>query len=121
MAAFPPGLKILIDTSEDPDSAVLRTSMERGVPKYRRMTADVLVKVPISVIFFSKQQAADFDTWFYTTINAGADAFDWLDPRTGVVVQANIMDGKLGPLVPLRDSYSLSRRAMTLEYIRSAM
>jgi len=121
MAAFPPSLKILIDTSEDQASAVLRSPMERGVPKYRRFASDVLVQVPITVLFFNQQQAADFDTWFITEINAGADAFDWTDPRTGVLVQAHILDGKLGPIVPLRDSYHLSRRSMTLEFMRSAI
>lgn len=118
MAAFPSNLKILIETSETPGSVVLRSEMERGVPKQRRIAADVLVTVPIAVIFFTKQQAADFETWFYGSINGGVDFFDWADPRTGTTVQARIVGGQLGPLEPLRTNYELSRRSMTLEYIR---
>lgn len=121
MAAFPSSYKILIETSEAPASVVIRSEMERGVPKQRRVAADALVTVPITVMFFSKQQAADFETWFYTTINGGADFFDWTDPRTGSVVQARVVGGVLGELVPLRDNYNLSRRSLTLEYLRSTL
>lgn len=121
MAAFPADLKILIETSETPGSVVLRSEMERGLPKQRRIAADVLVTVPIAVIFFTKQQAADFETWFYSQINGGVDFFDWTDPRTGTAVQARIVGGQLGPLEPLRSNYELSRRTMTLEYLRSTL
>lgn len=121
MATFPPDLKILFDTSEAPAPVVIRSEMERGVPKQRRIAADALVTMPISVIFFTKQQAADFEDWFYTDIGGGADFFDFTDPRTGVVVQARVVGGELGPLVPLRENYNLSRRSMTLEYVRSTI
>lgn len=118
MAAFPPDLKILFDTSEAPAPVVIRSEMERGVPKQRRTAADALVTVPISVIFFTKQQAADFETWFSGEINAGVDFFDWTDPRTGALREARIVGGQLGELIPLRESYNMSRRSMTLEYVR---
>ncbi len=121
MAAFPTAYKILIETSEAPTSVVIRSEMERGVPKQRRIAADALVTVPISVVFFNKQQAADFEDWFYNDISAGADFFDWTDPRTGLAVEARIVGGQLGELVPLRDGYNLSRRSMTLEYLRSTL
>jgi hypothetical protein len=119
MAAFPTAFKILIETSESPTPVVIRSEMERGVAKQRRVAADTTVTVPISVIFFNKQQAADFEDWFYSDINGGADFFDWTDPRTGTLVEARIVGGQLGELVPLRDNYNLSRRSMTLEYVRS--
>lgn len=121
MAAFPSNLKVLIGTSENPSPVVARSEMERGVAKQRRIAADSIVVVPIEVIFFTKQQAADFETWFYTDINGGADFFDWTDPRTLTTVQARIIGGELGPLVPVRDNYNLSRRTMTLEFVRSTL
>jgi hypothetical protein len=121
MAAFPSAHKILIETSEAPASVVIRSEMERGIPKQRRIAADALVTVPISVIFFTKQEAADFEDWFYNDISAGADFFDWTDPRTGVDVEARIVGGQLGELVPLRENYTMSRRSMTLEYVRSTL
>lgn len=121
MATFPPDLKILFDTNDAPSPVVIRSEMERGVPKQRRIAADALVTVPISVIFYSKQQAADFEDWFYTAIGGGADFFEWTEPRTGVVVDARIVGGELGPLMPLRENYTMSRRSMTLEYLRSTL
>lgn len=121
MAVFPADLKILFDTNDAPSPVVIRSEMERGVPKQRRIAADSLVSVPIAVIFYSKQQAADFEDWFYNDISGGADFFDWIEPRTGVVVQARIVGGELGPLVPLRENYEMSRRSMTLEYLRSTL
>jgi hypothetical protein len=121
MAAFPSGNKILMETGEAPASVVIRSEMERGVPKQRRIAADAMVTVPISVFFYTKQQAADFETWFYTTINGGVDFFDFTDPRTGVVVQARVVGGELGELVPMSANYTMSRRSMTLEYLRSTL
>lgn len=121
MAAFPSNIKILIDTSEAPTPVVIRSEMERGVAKQRRFAADAMVTIPVSVIFFTKQEAADFEDWFYNDIAGGADFFDWTDPRTGVAVQARIVGGQLGELVPLRDGYNLSRRSMVIEYVRSTL
>lgn len=124
MAAFPSTLKVLIGTSESPSPVVARSEMERGVAKQRRIAADSVVTVPIEVIFFTKQQAADFETWFYdntTGAQGGAAWFDWTDPRTLTTVQARIVGGELGPLIPVRDNYNLSRRTMTLEFVRSTL
>lgn len=121
MAVFPSYLKQLIETSEAPGSVVARSDMERGIPKQRRIAADVLVTVQVAVIFFSRQQAADFETWFYNDINGGVDFFEWTDPRTGLTVDARIVGGQLGELMPLRERYNLSRRSFSLEYVRSTL
>lgn len=121
MAAFPANLKVLIGTSETATPVVMRSEMERGVAKQRRISADSIVSIPIEVMFFTKQEAADFETWFYDEINGGADFFDWTDPRTATVVQARIVGGALGALVPMAWNYTLSRRTMTLEVVRSTL
>lgn len=121
MAAFPSNLKVLIGTSEAPTPVVNRSEMERGVAKQRRIAADAIVTIPVEVVFQSEQEAADFEDWFYDDISGGADFFDWTDPRTATVVQARIVGGELGPLIPLREKYNLSRRTMTLEYVRSTL
>jgi hypothetical protein len=121
MAVFPSNLKVLIETSEAPAPVVIRSDMERGIPKHRRIAADVLVTVQVAVIFFSKQQAADFETWFYNDIKGGVDFFQWTDPRTGAVVDARIVGGQLGELMPLRERYNLSRRSFAVEYVRSTL
>jgi hypothetical protein len=121
MAAFPSDLRVLVGTSEDPSSVVARSEMERGIPKQRRIAADALVTVPIEVLFLTQQQAADFEDWFYDDIGGGADFFDWRDIRTGSTVEARIVGGKLGALVPVRGAYEVSRRSMTLEFVRSSL
>ena len=123
MATFPSNLKVLINTSETPTPVVIETEMERGIPKSRRIAADAIVTVPIEVMFFDDQQAADFETWFYSPTGAqgGAAWFDWTNPRTRTVVQAQIVGGDIGALVPLADNYRLSKRAMVLRYVRSTV
>jgi hypothetical protein len=37
------------------------------------------------------------------------------------VVEARIVGGELGPLVPVQSGYNKSRRSMTLEYVRSTI
>ena len=120
MAAFPDVKYDWRDLGEDPEPVVERTQMERGVPKQRRINSDVRVEVPITVHFDSKAEAADFETWFFTTINAGQDWFDLTHPRTGAVVQARVVGGKLGPLSYLNPTLEASKRTLKVEYWRSA-
>lgn len=123
MATFPTTLKVLINTSETPGPVVIESEMERGVPKSRRVAADAIVNVPIEVIFFNDQQAEDFEDWFYDPAGAagGSAWFDWINPRTKTTVQAQIVGGDIGALVPMADNYRLSKRSMVLRYVRSTM
>lgn len=96
---------------------VLRSDMERGIPKQRRAGADVLVRVPCSLVFRSAADAAAFEAWFY------ADGMGWFDftlPRTGQVVQARIIGGDIGTLSPLTPAWNASERSVVLEYVRPA-
>ena len=94
---------------------VLRSDMERGIPKQRRAGADVLVRVPCSLVFRSAADAAAFESWFYAE---GMGWFDFTLPRTGAVVQARIIGGDIGSLVPLTPAWNASERSIVLEYIR---
>ena len=121
MAAFPSTAKYSWrDLGEDPQSAVERAEMDRGVPKQRRVTSDVRVEVALTVYFDTKTEASDFETWFYTTVNAGQDFFDFVHPRLGTTVQARIVGGKLGKLEFSHAPLQKSQRSLTLEYWRSA-
>lgn len=123
MATFPSYVQIALgSTSEDRAPVVLRTEMERGVPKQRRMASDTMVTVPVTLMFKSKQNSDDFETWFDTQINSGADWFSWIDPRSGTVRQARFVGGKLGALIPVHGTWRIPRcqRTATFEYLRSA-
>lgn len=121
MAAFPAYVKIGFPQAEEAASAVLRGEMERGVPKQRRFTADVMVTQETMLYFDTKQNAIDWETWFYTTINGGVDWFDWVDLRRGVTVQARIVGGKPGALKPGTVNWVYAQRTLTLEWLRSAL
>lgn len=123
MATWPTYARVLIATNDAPAPVVVSTDMERGVPKVRRIAADAIVTVPIEVLFQTDQQATDFEDWFYDPVgaNAGASWFDWTNPRTKSVVLAQIVDGDIGALVPIREGYAMSSRGMRLRYVRSTL
>ncbi len=120
MAAFPDVKFDWRDLSEAPDSVVDRTEMERGIPKQRRIASDARVEIPMTLLFDTKVEAAAFEDWFYEDINAGQDFFDFTHPRTGVVVQARVVQGTLGKLQFDQATLQASKRQLTVEYWRSA-
>lgn len=123
MATFPSYVQIALgSTSEDRAPVVLRTEMERGVPKQRRIASDTMVTVPVTLMFKTPQHCDAFELWFDSQIGSGADWFSWTDPRSGTVRQARFVGGKLGPLTPVHGTWRMSRcqRTATLEYLRSA-
>lgn len=122
MATFPAYVKLgWRDTAEQPAPVVARSEMERGIAKQRRIAADTVVTVPVTLYFDSAADAASFETWVYTTINGGADWFDFTLPRTATVVQARIVGGDIGALVPASRNWAYSQRQLKLEYVRAAL
>lgn len=121
MATWPATALIGFPQGEEPGTALMRSDMERGVAKQRRVAADVTVTQETTVYFKSKQHAIDWETWFYSTIGAGADRFDWVDLRTGVTRQVRIKEGKPGVLKPATVNWAYSQRTLTLEWQRSAL
>lgn len=121
MAAFPTGMRYdWRDLSEAPEAVVERQPMERGIPKQRRIASDARVEVAITLHFDTTAEITDFETWFYTTVNAGQDFFDWVHPRTGATLQARVVGGELGPLQYMRRTLDKAKRSLKLEYWRSA-
>ena len=121
MATFPAYVDIAwADTAEQPASVVLRSEMERSVPKQRRMASDTMVTVPVTLYFRTKANATDFEDWVYTQIGGGTDFFSWTNPRTSAVVQARIVGGDLGALKPGSRAWTFAERSLKLEYLRSA-
>lgn len=92
--------------------------MDRGVPKQRRTQSDVLVQVPLRVLFLVDGQADDFEDWYYNDAQAGAAYFDWTHPRTGSVVEARVVANSLGPVIPAGVLRYVSR-TVTIEYLKA--
>lgn len=121
MATFPDYIKILIGVSEQPKPVVLRSEMERGVPKQRRIASDTMVSVPATLLFETPDAATAFETWFYGDAGGGANFFTWTDPRTNTTVQARIVGGDIGALQPASGVWNgMCTRRVTFEYLRSA-
>ena len=116
MATFPNYAKIVWpDTSEQHASAVLRSEVERGIPRTRRNAADTLVSVSVTLQLFTPQRVADFESWFYAEAMAGAAWFSFTHPRTGAVVQGRMVSG-FGPVRQMgNQTWSLPA---VIEYIR---
>lgn len=125
MATFPTYVKCVVGTyEEDRAPVVLRSEMERSVPKQRRMASDTMTTVKLTMQFASVAQNDAFELWFDSQIGSGTDWFSWTHPRTGAVVQARVVGGVLGPLRPVHGTWRAGlqrcRRDATLEYLRSA-
>lgn len=96
MSGFPSYAVPLIEGyGERPEPAVERTEMESGPPKQMRVRSRALVTRPVKYLLASQADYAAFMAWFRDTLGAGADWFDWTDPRDGVTKKARIVGGKL--------------------------
>lgn len=122
MAAFPAWVKVgWRDSGEKPSPVVLRSEMERGIAKQRRIAADAVVTQQITAYFDTAAEADDFEDWVYTEIGGGTDWFDFTNPRNSVVVSARIVGGDIGKLVPSNRTWALTMRQFTIEYVRAAI
>lgn len=119
MAAFPDFAKILLaGTSRKFDPAVVKTEMERGLPKLRRGNSRVVMQIPVRIRTYTREDALAFDVWYHDTIQR-IGWFDWYDPRHRLVRPVRFMDGALGEETPMRGGdHEVADRTATLEYLR---
>lgn len=123
MPAFPSYVKLGWSEGADrPAPVVIRSEMERGFAKQRRIASDAVVTQTVTLYFMTTQDSLDFETWFYSAAgaNAGAAWFDMKLPRVGVV-SARIPGGDIGMLKPLNAYWAVSERTIQVEYLRSAL
>lgn len=102
MASLPSYASVLLaGFGEERASALRRTEMESGPPKQAKVMSRVMVSRRAVIRLASKADYLLFKTWFASTINQGADWFDWSDPVSGTTVSARIAGGALGQAVPI--------------------
>lgn len=119
MATFPYYVKtVYADTTEQEASSLIVSEMDRGVKKYRRQNSDAMATISLMCVFAVKERLADFKTWFYNDINAGADFFDFTHPVTGATVQARIVNGALGSVRALGLKNAAYTMDLQLEYLK---
>lgn len=122
MAALPSYVKIAWrDNGEHPTPVVARSEMERGPAKQRRISADAMVTVPVTLLFATQADTLSFETWVYQEIGGGAGWFDCFHARLGAVVATRIIGGDIGMLKPLNPAWGYAERSMQFEYMRSAL
>ena len=96
MPTFPTVAKLLRQGyAEQPESGVSRTPMDDGMAVQLKTKTRVLVRRPVRYAIDSKADYATFNAWFHTTINKGADWFDWVDPLDGATKAARIANGRI--------------------------
>lgn len=118
MADFPAHLKLdLSGYGEGEDPSVLRTEMERGVPKERLINSDVMAKLKGTVLFLTKQDIEDFDTWYFDTIKR-IGWFNIRHPRTRQILSVRLIAGKRGELTAIKAGFGIASRALEMEYLR---
>jgi hypothetical protein len=116
--AWPTYAKFVVDgSSEGFDPSVARSEMERGIAKQRVINSDVMVEVSGSVLFQSTADIVSFDTWYFDTIGR-IGWFDFTHPRTGAVVTARLVGGRIGDLVPQAGGFAIASRDVKVEYLR---
>lgn len=118
MATFPDYVCITFDQyGESFDPSVEVTEMERGPSKMRRINSRVEQQIQATLTFDGKQAAADFEDWYFNTINR-IGHFDMEHPRTGEVLNVRFAGADIGQLVPLTPDFEVSQRQVTFEYLR---
>lgn len=118
MAQLPDYVTMLLDEAgEEFDPGVVKSEMERGLPKQRVGSNRVVVSVSASFLFDSAEDATRFEDWYFGEIRR-IGFFTWLDPRTGGVRTGRFKDGAIGKLVPTIAEYAQSKRSVILEYLR---
>jgi len=92
MSALPSYVSIMLSGfGEVRDTGVQRTEMESGPPKQLKVKSRVLVTRDCVLRVASLAEYLTFITWFETTINFGADWFDFADPVTATTKSARIV------------------------------
>lgn len=118
MAAIPSYVTVLFDgLSESFDPEVIKSEMERGLPKLRLGNSRVIVQVPVRLRTQSRADSLALDAWYHDTIKR-IGWFDWFDTRAQTIRSVRFKDGALGRIVPLVQGYEIADRSATLEFLR---
>lgn len=103
--------------SESHEPAVQRTEMERGMPKQKLLNTQVLMKLHLSLLVETSQQAEDLLDWYLDTIKR-IGFFTMTHPRTGANISVRFEGGEFGELRSLSGTGTLWQRDVVVEYQR---
>lgn len=78
-----PAAPVLSSVEEQPPDLTIRSSMDTGPAKVRRRATAGVTAFPGLVLKCTRTQVALLESFFYTTLKAGALTFEWKHPRSG--------------------------------------
>lgn len=118
MAALPEYVTVALEGhSEQFDPGVVVSEMERGLAKMRVGQLRAVVTQQAQLIFKTAADSVAFEDWYFNTIRR-IGFFTVQDPRINATRTVRFKGGDIGALEPLSGAYAVSRRAVTLEYLR---
>lgn len=119
MEVFPSYARFEVDGFAEsvPDPSVRRTEMERGPARQEIINSDVWVVLKGTVKFFTEEDASSFFDWYMDDIKR-VQFFEMRHPRTGNMIQARFIGGKIGELTPITGRFGMSQRPVEMEYLR---
>ncbi len=118
MAAFPSYPEILSETVREAfPPSIVRTEMERGLPKQRIENTKVLAKLSMTVLLMSAADVSAFVNWYLDELQRVAE-FDLVHPRTGQVVKARFAPDGFGEVKAEVKRFGRATCALELEYLR---
>lgn len=119
MATFPADVGIKFDGAGfEVGSVVLRSNVERGIPRTRRHSKRAMVQFNGMFIFLTPAIRDNFRDWFKDDVNGaarGAAWFDWTHPAYETVIQARIVT--LGQMTAVQRCFHIAQQTFTMEYI----
>lgn len=118
MASMPSVARVVFDgQGRSFDPSVLRTEMERGVPKQRLENSQVLMKQSMTLYFTGMDAVLIFEDWYFDEIGR-IGWFTMVHPFTGQAVTARFEGGALGQLAPDEKEAGDYRMDVVVEYLR---
>lgn len=116
MVAFPSYASLLLQGfNEVRESALLRTEMESGPPKQAKIKSRVMTTRNAQIYLKTRADYLAFLGWYSSSINEGADWFNWRDPVTGATVQARFAGGGFdaAPMAGMCDAWVVKAKLET--------
>lgn len=118
MAALPSYVIVRMSGySETFDPSVQSTEMERGPNKESVLNSQVKMRLGVSFLFMTSDDAESFLDWYFDTIGR-IGYFTMTHPRTGATISAKFPKGDLGELRSAAGTNHMCQRDLTVEYLR---
>lgn len=116
MSTIPKGVQFLAaGFGETPEPTVQRDEMERGPINQELINTRVRYVMPVTILMESKAAITLFMDWWKTELGV-IGYFDLKHPRTGEMLRARFVSGKIGTLTQIAPGWRAASTSAELEY-----